>query len=223
MAYTPENPAFLVDMAAAHQWSDVQRPAVQQARWLTSSLVRADILPESFQDARVAPIVVGKVTVSSRGGAGEATLVGTGVDLDYLATPPKGEYFPHERIKDRVRKGLDGFEKTNRKRETVLFPGYVFPDVAGGTLYLDGALCDSAFSADALRPVIRRVATAYELGCICVGTTALVKAPRSFVPLDPIPSVIREALKPNTRGIITPTVQAFRQASRTIGSLSRDR
>lgn len=207
----------LVSTGDANRWLELRRPSIEQAGWLTDPLVRAEVLPSEFRAARIAPVVVGLSTLPERRhDVAPMTLVKASIDPAYLATPPTSEFFPHEAIKKHVRDELDRRAGKARGREarnakTVMFPGYVFPDVAGGTIYLDDALYDSPCTIKAILPAAELIGQMFDMAGIVVGHRPITRNTHTYVPPVSIPAVVRTALTP-VKGRIPRDSEAFRRA-----------
>lgn len=191
-----------VDTMLAAEWVEMKKK-IKPANWLTKHLVDAYILPVDFKNARIAPSVVANTHIQKRGEPPHLS-ISIMADPDYLDTPPTDQFFPHESIKNSLRKyigRIHGKPGRGTTIDTSMYPGYVFPDMSGGSIYLDDELADPELSIESIRPAVRRASAAYDLSCIALGSIMLTGDRRSFVPLVPLPSVIREALRPSTRGI----------------------
>lgn len=212
----------LVSTGDAVRWQELQRPQIQKAGWLTTNLVRGEVLPGDFQDARVAPVVVGLSTLTERRrDVAPVTLVKSSVDTEYLSKQPVTEFFPHEAIKKHVRSELDR-RANGRKGETVLFPGYIFPDVAGGTLYLDDGMFDRTCDIRSVIPAARLIGQMFGIAGITVGHRPVIRNQYTYVPAVSVPSVIRTALAPGRSGRISPNANSFAAAKRRVFDLSID-
>lgn len=212
------NPHVMVSTADVLLWENDTRGHIGTAPWLTGPLVSAELLPRDYVSARIAPIVIGKSFATERiGGALETvTFLAAKADTDYLATPPKSEYFPHENLKKHIRAELDRRNKGLRKPQTIVYPGYVMPDVGSGSIYLDGVLGDTDCTTEAIRPTVGVIGRALNIGTISVGEKALIRTPYSHIPFLPLPSVIREALKPDRTGRIQVNNRLFQKAAETV-------
>jgi hypothetical protein len=204
------------------KWHDRSRPDIQTANWLTVPLVLGGVLPEEFAHARVAPIVVGVGFERQRGhakGKEKDGFLKASIDSDYLVRPPEAHYNPHNTIKNRVRSLLEARVKGG-KPEISLYPGYIFPDVSGGALYLDNTLSDGECTVETISPAGEILSRTYGLGTICVGTEAVVVNDYSYVPEVSLPSVVREALAPNKSNTFDLSPKNFARASDFVKSIS---
>ncbi len=198
-------------------WNNDVVPSIKPADWLTAPLVEAGILSDEFYGARVAPIVVGLGFPNLRRPQPEESgFVKGSVDLDYLVRPPEAHFNPHAELKNRVRKTLEDRVAGPKKPRISLFPGYVFPDVAGGSLYLDDTLSDGECTVEQFSPASEVLGNAYNLGNICVGTSALVVSEYGYIPKVSLPSVIREALAPSKNGKIDHSKARFKVAAANV-------
>lgn len=202
------------------RWQNEIRPNIQRADWLTSPLVDAGILPNEFMHSRVAPVVIGVALsrMNNNSGVMEGK-VKASADLDYLRASPGTEFNPHSKLKNSVRSTLER-DATRKKPDIALFPGYVFPDVFDGSMYLDDTLSDGTCTSARFAPAAGVLSSSYRIPNIFVGTEALVHNDYGFSPDFALPSVIREALKPHTKGgKIKADTTLFRDAAKTIRML----
>lgn len=204
----------LVNTADINKWRE-GRSTIKAAKWLTQGLVESGALPEEFRDTRVAPIVIGLASVGRRHRtAGNVRYLKAAIDPDYLIRTPAGKmdpskpetlFNPHSGLKNSVRKHFSDNDLENPH----FYPGYVFPDVAGGAAYLDNQLSDSDCTAESLAPASRILSDAYEIGVLCVGTEALVSNEYGYSPDVSIPSLVRTTLAPGKNGLVTFAPRSF--------------
>lgn len=193
--------------------------AAERASWLTGALVAADVLPDRFGTAKVAPIVLGIASVRQRRGGHDApTLTHLHVQMDphYLGNTPTTEYFPHHKLRDRVRDRLEQRTAGQKTERAVIFPGYVFPEVDGGTVYFDDTLGEPDCTPQALRPAVDIVSQAYDIAGVVLGHKALARNSATHVPPVSLTSVIREGLAPDGRGHIAVASHSFRAAQQRL-------
>jgi len=205
------------------RWRETTRPTLKPAPWLTDGLIGARLLSADFKDARVAPIVVGIAFERQRRHVVDVEgMIKASVDADYLTVPPVKEFNPHNALKNSVRTTLEASARGKKRPDVALFPGYVFPDVLGGGLYLDNTLSDGTCTPERLAPASGVLSESYGIGTICVGSEVLVQNDFGFTPDLSLPSVVREAMHPEHKGgDIKPSIQGFVRAARVVQELEQ--
>ncbi len=207
-----------------NRWHNDIVPAIQRADWLTEPLAESGVLTYDFIGARIAPIAVGlgqKRERPSRSSEGEPEVhIKAAVDTDYLLNPPIEHFNPHYDIRKQVRDKLEDKLKNGKKPDVTVVPGYVFPDIGGGVLLLDGVLFDSDCTPEKVEPAAEALSKAFSIGLIAVGDEVLIR--NEFSPEAPdvsVPSVIRTALTPDRKGNFQPRAHNFRQAADFVRSI----
>lgn len=199
-------------------WREQHRPGIGTADWLTGPLVEGGILSEDFYGARVAPIVVGvgRPHKSYQKGGVPSSYIKAGIDTNYLTNPPEDFFNPHNLIKGAVRKVLEDRIPGKKDPTLSLYAGYVFPDVAGGTVLLDGTLSDENCTVNAIKDSAGALGVAFDLGNISIGNQPVLKNEYGFTPEVALPSLLREAIEPNARGRIEVSPDVLRAAKQVI-------
>jgi hypothetical protein len=203
------------------RWRNESRDRIQTADWLTGPLVESGTLPEEFYGARIAPIVIGLATPAARDRLNEYDVYLKGaIDSAYLMEEPELYYNPHYELKNTVRNHLTGVTPGKKKPLIIPYPGYIFPDVSDGTLFLDGTLCDSECSPEAIKPAASVLALTFSVSNIVVGNEVLVSNSYGYTPEASLPAVVRAALAPTSKhGVIDISAASFTKARREIIAL----
>lgn len=171
MAETP----LSIDPSNISAWKQSRAQVDHRADWLVGGLVGGGVLPYEFRGARVAPVVAGIARPINA--LDQPTYVHMAMDpRSESLQPAAGGYNPHYGLKRQVggtlKEATSDIKRGRKARvgfDATLFPGFVFPDVVGGTLLLDSVLTDPDCTEGKVRNIAGQIAKQYGLETIYVG------------------------------------------------------
>jgi hypothetical protein len=154
--------------------------------------------------SQVAPVAIG--IAKPIGATTEAIRISMAVDPHSrdLTKPPTthGSYNPHYHIKAHTQKQLEqataGIKKGPKAHlpfEITVYPGFLFPHTAGGTLLLDSVQTDPACTTKKVREIGEQISDQYQLKTIYAGTDRITGGQNLPPICFSVPTVARMALE----------------------------